>query len=817
MLKDIDKTKLSPMMQQYCEIKERYANCLLFFRLGDFYEMFFDDALEAAGFLNITLTSRDCGQSERAPMCGVPFHAAQSYIDRLIKGGYRVAICEQTEDPSLAKDLVKREVIRVITAGTVTSDECLEAKGNNYLCCLHSIGDVSGLAAVDITTGKLSCTEIRSSNPAAGLLNELARYNPREIVLCKTSPHSDDFAKTLTLRFNSIITTVNEEAFDPLIAKMLISKQFGENAPDMSDILTGVIGSLLNYLSGTQMCNLPHINAINFYSSEKYMQIDYASKHNLEITETIREGKRKGSLLGIIDKTCTSMGGRLLRNWLDKPLVDVKEIEERHNAVNVFFQSPILCDELRALLARITDIERLTSRVVTHSANPRDLISLSASLELIPQIHKLIHPIDNPLVENMRNNFDELADIHTLISRAIADDPPISTREGNIIREGYDENIDKYRSAMNKGTDWLSSLELKERERTGIKNLKVSFNRVAGYYIEVSKSNISKVPKDYIRKATLVNSERFITGELKEIENTILGATERNCQLEHQIFCEIIDKVSFSNARILNMAEIIATLDVLAALAKVAQTSGFVMPTMTTDNIISIKNGRHPVVEANLSNAEFIENDTFLDGTERVAIITGPNMAGKSTYMRQAALITLLAQIGSFVPASSAKIGITDKIFTRVGASDDLAAGQSTFMVEMTEVSNILKNATDKSLIILDEIGRGTSTYDGLAIAWAVVEHIADTNKIGAKTLFATHYHELTELEGKVDGVRNYCVAAEKRADGIVFLRKVVPGGADDSYGIEVAKLAGVCDDVVQRAHEIVSKLEGKEEDKLAV
>ncbi|GHV16220.1 DNA mismatch repair protein MutS [Clostridia bacterium] len=804
------KSKISPMMQQYFKIKENYQDCLLFFRLGDFYEMFFDDAIEAAQFLDITLTGRDWGQEDRAPMCGVPFHSAQNYIDRLIAGGYRVAICEQTEDATASKDLVQRDVVRVITAGTVTSDGSLDTKSNNYLCSVYSSGNISGLAAVDITTGELSCTEIWGTTSETALLTELSRYSPSEVVVSNNLNDEDVFIKTLKLRFNCIVTCVSENAFDSTSANQLISQQFGKNAPKMGDVARSVVGSLLKYLAQTQMCSLPHINTINFYNSGNYMQIDYASKRNLEIIETMREGKRKGSLLGVLDKTCTSMGGRLLRNWLDKPLVNSQEIKLRQEAVNTFYQNPMLCDELRGSLSTINDIERLTSKISTRTATPRDLASLCVSIEKLPRVRELAKVGKDAFTEKIADEFDELFDIYELISRSIITEPPVSSRDGGIIKEGFNEQVDKYRSALTDGSKWLEELEAKEKERTGIKTLKIAFNRVAGYYIEVSKLNSANVPERYVRKSTLANAERYITGELKEIENTILGATERNSQLEHQIFMDIVDKVSTHGTRILRTAANVASLDVLASLAKVAQTHGYIKPEISADNVISVKDGRHPVVENSLDSEHFVPNDTHLNSSERIAIITGPNMAGKSTYMRQVAIIVLLAQIGSFVPASSAKIGVVDKIFTRVGAADDLAAGQSTFMVEMMEVSNILKNATQNSLVILDEIGRGTSTYDGLAIAWSVVEHIADTDKIGAKTLFATHYHELTELEGKVNGVRNYCVTAEKRNDGIVFLRKIMHGGADDSYGIEVAKLAGVNDEVVNRAHEIVMILEGK-------
>ena len=809
--------KLTSMMKQYCEIKVNHPDSILFFRLGDFYEMFFDDAIEVSQFLDIALTGRECGLEERAAMCGVPHHAAQSYIDRLVAGGYKVAIAEQTEEAGQGKKLVNREVVRVITAGTVTSDNVLQSKANNYLCSVHSLGNVAGLAACDITTGELSCTEIWDARAELSIMNELTRFSPSEVIICDNMLISESFVKSLKMRFNCAITKMDGAAFESEMAERLIARQFGKNAPKMGRVASGAVGSLLAYLKQTQMCALPHIATINCYNSGEFMNIDFASKRSLEITETMRDGRAKGSLLSVIDKTATSMGGRLLRGWLDKPLMDLVGIRQRQGAVEELFGNPMACDDLRMALSNINDIERITGKVATRTANPRDLISLKNSLDRLPQVAEMISGMSSDGIAAVAREFDDLGDIYKLIDRTLENDPPIGIKEGGMIKRGFNEDVDRFRAALTDGTGWLKDLEAKERERTGIAKLKISFNRVAGYYIEVSKTQGDKVPERYVRKATLANAERYITGELKEIENSILSAQERNSSLEYQLYMELLDKLSANNTRILRTAGAIAYLDVVAGLAKVAVERGYIKPTVTNEKAIVIRDGRHAVVEAYLDGGEFVPNDTHLDGDARMAIITGPNMAGKSTYMRQVAVITLLAQIGSFVPASHAEIGICDKIFTRVGASDDLAAGQSTFMVEMTEVANILENATPRSLIILDEIGRGTSTYDGLAIAWAVAEHVADSSKLGAKALFATHYHEMTELEGTVDGVRNYCVSAEKRGDSIVFLRKVVPGGADDSYGIEVAKLAGVNESVVQRAHEIVMKLEergAKSEDK---
>ena len=801
--------KLSPVMQQYFEIKEKYQDTILFFRLGDFYEMFYEDAITCSKELELTLTGKDCGQEERAPMCGVPFHAADQYIDKLLEKGYKIAVCEQVENPAEAKGIVKRDVIRVVTPGTVTNSKLLDEKNNNYLCCICKNGDELGMAFVDVTTGSLYATELPCNK--GDVISELSRYNPREIICNREFIENVNLVNFINERLGCSVEAENDIMFERAEAKHKIYEQFGNKADALPEegfvcaILA--VGAILAYLAKTQMCELPHIKGIEFYTAEQYMDIDFSSKRNLEITATMREGKRRGSLLWVLDDTETSMGARMLKSWIDKPLLNITTIQNRLNAVDELVKSTIIRSEIRESLSVIQDIERLISRVLTGSANCRDLLALKASFKPLPDIINNANKLESVLNRTVAGYIDDMGDICDLLERGIIDNPPLTIKEGDIIREGFDENVDLYRKAMTEGKQWLATIEQQEKEKTGIKNLKIGFNKVFGYYIEVSKSNIGLVPDTYIRKQTLTTGERYITGELKEIENNILGAEERICALEYSIFCEIRDEVSKANERILQTAKALAELDVLCSLAEVAVKNNYTMPVVNVSDKIDIKDGRHPVVERVLKGQLFIPNDTFLSSKDRVSIITGPNMAGKSTYMRQVALIVLMAQIGSFVPASSAEIGIVDKIFTRVGASDDLASGQSTFMVEMNEVANILDNATKNSLLILDEIGRGTSTYDGLSIAWAVVEYIADLKKLGAKTLFATHYHELTELEDKLDGVKNYCIAVKKRGDDIIFLRKIIQGGADESYGIEVAKLAGVKNDVIKRAKEIVEKL----------
>ncbi len=801
--------KLSPMMQQYFSIKEKYSDNILFFRLGDFYEMFYEDAITCSKELELTLTGKDCGQEERAPMCGVPYHAADQYICKLIEKGYKVAVCEQVEDPAAAKGIVKRDVIKVVTAGTVTDSKVLDDRSNNFLCCACVVGDRVGTAFADVTTGDLYATEFDFT--VGSVLGEVARYSPKEIVCNDKFMENQKLMFVIGERFACMAERKDDTFFDEDEAKSIIKEQFLKSADELAigdySVAVRAVGAILKYFRQTQMCELPHIKSVNFYTQEQYMDIDFASKRNLEITATMRDGKRRGSLLWVLDDTKTSMGARLLRAWIDKPLLNIAEIRARQDAVAELVGNTIIRAEVRELLSNIQDIERLISRVVTGSANCRDLLAIQSSFKPIPDIIANVKNLSAALNRDITSRIDELGDICSLLERAIIENPPLTVKEGGIIREGYDENVDNYRKAMTEGKQWLATIEQQEREKTGIKNLKIGFNRVFGYYIEVSKSNIGLVPDTYIRKQTLTTGERYITGELKEIENAILGAEEKICALEYSIFCEVREQVAQANTRILNTAKAIAELDALCSLAEVAVKNNYCMPDVNISDKIDIKEGRHPVVERVLKGQMFIPNDTYLSKTDRISIITGPNMAGKSTYMRQTALIVLMAQIGSFVPAKSAEIGVVDKIFTRVGASDDLASGQSTFMVEMSEVANILDNATPKSLLILDEIGRGTSTYDGLSIAWAVVEYIADVKKLGAKTLFATHYHELTELENKLDGVKNYCIAVKKRGDDIIFLRKIIRGGADESYGVEVAKLAGVKDEVIDRAKQIAKKL----------
>ncbi len=801
--------KLSPMMTQYFEIKEKYKDTILFFRLGDFYEMFYEDAITCSRELELTLTGKDCGQEERAPMCGVPFHSADQYVDRLIEKGYKVAICEQVENPAEAKGIVKRDVIRVVTAGTVTNSNLLDEKDNNYLCSVYCENDIAGMAFVDITTGDLFATGFMYDR--GDILSELSRYNPKEIICNRGFLEDTRLISFIGEKLGCNAEAEEEYFFDEAFSDKKIREQFGEDADllPISDYkcVRIAVGAMLEYLAKTQMRELPHIKTIEFYTGEQYMDMDFSSKRNLEITATMRDGKRKGSLLWVLDDTKTSMGARLLKTWIDKPLLNVTGIQNRLNAVDELVKSTIIRSEIRESLSKIQDIERLVSRVVTGGANCRDLLALKASFQRIPDILMNAQQLNTVLNRNITSNIDCMEEICRILDSAIMDNPPVTVKEGGIIKDGYNEDVDRYRTAMTEGKQWLATIEQQEKEKTGIKNLKIGFNRVFGYYIEVSKSNLNLVPDTYMRKQTLTSGERYITGELKEIENSILGAEERICSLEYSIFCQLRDIVANANERILQTAKALAELDVLCSFAETAVKNNYTMPVVNVSNKIDIKDGRHPVVERVLKNQLFIPNDTYLSQNDRVSIITGPNMAGKSTYMRQVALIVLMAQIGSFVPASSAQIGIVDKIFTRVGASDDLASGQSTFMVEMNEVANILNNATKNSLLILDEIGRGTSTYDGLSIAWAVVEHIADIKKLGAKTLFATHYHELTELEDKLEGVKNYCIAVKKRGDDIIFLRKIIQGGADESYGIEVAKLAGVKNDVIKRAKEIVEKL----------
>ncbi|MDO4448010.1 MAG: DNA mismatch repair protein MutS [Lachnospiraceae bacterium] len=798
------------MMAEYVKTKQQYKDCILFYRLGDFYEMFFEDALTVTKELEITLTGKDCGLEERAPMCGVPFHAAETYINRLIEKGYKVAICEQVEDPKKAKGLVKREVIRVVTPGTTLDAASLDESKNNYLMSIVSMEDHFGCAIADISTGDCFLTEVDKPQK---LLDEINKFVPAEIICNDAFFMSGVDTDDLKNRLGICVFPLDAWYFDDSLCKRTLKEHFHVNTLEglgIQDYDIGVIasGALFLYLQETQKSALSHMAGIRPYAAEKYMLIDSSSRRNLELVETLREKNKRGSLLWVLDKTKTAMGARTLRSYVEQPLIDAQEINRRLEALEELNKSPMLRDEIREYLNPIYDLERLISRISYQSANPRDLIAFASSLEMLPHIRQILKDFKTPLLTELYEDMDPLEDIASLIKSAIVDEPPLAQKDGGIIREGYHEDVDKFRRSRTDGKKWLTELEVREKERTGIKSLKIKYNRVFGYSLEVTNSFKELVPENYIRKQTLTNAERYITQELKDLEDLILGAEDKLYALEYELFCEVRDKVGAEVVRIQKTAKAVAALDVFASLALVAQRNNYVRPKINESGVLDIKNGRHPVVEQMIEHDMFIANDTYLDNQKkRVSIITGPNMAGKSTYMRQTALIVLMAQIGSFVPADKANIGIVDRIFTRVGASDDLASGQSTFMVEMTEVANILRNATSRSLLILDEIGRGTSTFDGLAIAWAVIEHISDTKLCGAKTLFATHYHELTELEGKISGVNNYCIAVKEKGDDIVFLRKIVKGGADKSYGIQVAKLAGVPDSVICRAKELVEEL----------
>jgi len=807
--KSVNKPKLTPMMQQYMEIKERYKDCILFFRLGDFYEMFFDDALLASRELEITLTGRDCGLEERAPMCGVPYHAAHTYIARLINKGYKVAICDQMEDPALAKGIVKRDVTRVITPGTVIEPDMLDEKKNNYIMAIYCQKVYFGIAAADISTGEFYSTQITWGSSIKKLIDEAARYKPSEVIVNQEFAQKNEYKSFFIDYLNVHPWVVSDDMFDLPNAEKKIKQTVGTNPLASLDLAQAAAGALISYLEETQKIDLKHIEKISTYKIEEYMMIDSASRRNLELTETMREGRKKGSLLWVLDKTSTSMGGRKLRRWIEQPLIRVDDINMRLDAVEELKNGFMVRNELMELLKGVYDIERITSKIVFGNINARDLLSLKASLLRLPYIKELTENLNSPLIRQIHEKLDPLEDLAALIEKAIHDDPPLSVKEGGIIKDGFDELVDKYRKAAVEGKLWISELEARERERTGIKNLKIRYNENFGYFIEVTKANLSLVPEDYQRKQTLVNNERYVTEELKQMEDTILGAEKKVIDREYELFCQIREIAAQNVNRLKHTADCISELDALCSLAEVADRNQYVKPEVHDGSAIEIREGRHPVVEKMLPENQFVPNDTVLDCEDnRLLIITGPNMAGKSTYMRQVALITLMAQAGSFVPAQYARIGIADKIFTRVGAADDLAAGQSTFMVEMTEVANILENATPRSLLILDEIGRGTSTYDGLSIAWAVIEYINDKARLGARTLFATHYHELTELEEKLVGVKNYCVSVRKRGDDIIFLRKINRGGADRSYGVEVAKLAGIPDQVIERAKYILEELD---------
>ena len=801
---------ITPMMQQYLETKKQYKDCIIFYRLGDFYEMFFEDAITASKELEITLTGKNCGLEERAPMCGVPYHAVDSYLNKLVTKGYKVAIVEQVEDPATAKGIVKREVVRIVTPGTNLNTSALDETKNNYLMSIVCVENCFGIAIVDITTGDFFVTEVENNR---ALLDEIYKFMPSEIIcndaFLLTGIDIDD----LKNRLNITLFQLELWYFDDDMCKKALTDHFkvydlSALGIDNYDVGTNAAGALMQYLTETQKNSLSHLTQIIPYSTNKFMILDTSTRRNLELCETLREKQKRGSLLWVLDKTKTAMGARMLRSYIEQPLIDKESIIKRQKAIEELNKSLITRDELREYLSPIYDLERLISKVAYKSANPRDLIALLNSLKMLPHIKTVIQDFKSPLFKEITEELDVLDDITSLIDNSINEDPPINIKEGGIIKEGYNEEVDRLRKAKTEGKTWLAELETKEKEKTGIKGLKIKYNKVFGYYLDVTNSYKDLVPDYYVRKQTLTNSERYTTDELKQLEDVILGAEDKLFSLEYNIFSEIRDEISSQVVRIQTTAKALAKIDVFASLAYVAEHNNYVKPNINEKGIIDIKNGRHPVVEKMMPDSMFVTNDTYLDmNNNRVSIITGPNMAGKSTYMRQTALITLMAQIGSFVPATSANIGVCDKIFTRVGASDDLASGQSTFMVEMTEVANILRNATPKSLLILDEIGRGTSTFDGLSIAWAVVEHICDIKLLGAKTLFATHYHELTELEGTMKGVNNYCISVKEQGDNIVFLRKIVKGGADKSYGIQVAKLAGVPDSVINRAKELVAEL----------
>lgn len=801
--------QVTPMMQNYLDTKEKYKDCILFYRLGDFYEMFFDDAITVSKELELTLTGKDCGLEERAPMCGIPHHARDTYITKLIEKGYKVAICEQLEDPKYAKGIVKRDVVKIVTPGTITDLTMLDEKKNNYIACLYIERKEAAISFCDVSTGEFFISSVSGIDVNTKVLNEVSRISPSEIILSDSTKENSIFFKEFNKIFNIYISTYNNNEKSKFLTDIL-QKQ----GTVLSKLENEAATLLINYIEETQKSSIEQINTVTKYDIERYMQLDTSTRKNLEILESNREHTKKGSLLWVLDETVTAMGGRALRHWLESPLLNKDEIEKRQNAVEVLVNNNIFRDDLQDMLKTVYDIERLISKVVGGSVNARELTSLKNSLKRLPELKKLIKDIvdktSDSYFSELYNLLDTLEDVYTLIDKSIIEDAGVTIKEGGIIKDGFSTQVDEYRNASTKGQEWLMELEAKEKERTGIKGkwLRIGYNRVFGYYIEVTNSYKSQVPEDrYIRKQTLAGAERYVTEELKEIEEKILGAKEKLVDLEYDLFCKIREEVALQVIRIQKTAAIISTLDVLCSFATVAVDNGYVKPQITQGGVIDIKNGRHAVVEKALKGEQFIPNNAYLNNdTDKFLIITGPNMAGKSTYMRQIAIITYMAQLGSFVPADSATISIVDRIFTRIGASDDLATGQSTFMVEMKELSNILENATKDSLVILDEIGRGTSTYDGLAIAWATVEYMTD--KIGAKTLFATHYHELIELEKKIDGVKNYSIEVKEKGDEVIFLRKIIPGGADESYGIYVAKLAGIKKPVISRAKEILKYLE---------
>lgn len=807
----------SPMMQKYLETKEQYKDCILFYRLGDFYEMFFDDAILVSRELEITLTGKDCGQEERAPMAGIPHHAADSYVAKLIAKGYKVAICEQLEDPKTSKGIVERGVIRVVTPGTIVESNMLEERKNNFIMSIFKTGIYFGISVCDISTGEFYSAEIKDNNNFPQLLDEIARYAPSELVVNSMMSDCDEEISKIKERFDLYITKFNDKFFkndiDSICPRFNIIDTEGIVIENIKDKCLSIpsINALVEYIEQTQKTKLDYINKITLYNISRYMSLDINARRNLEITEKMRDKSKKGTLLWVLDKTSTSMGGRQLRRWLNDPLIDSCEINKRLNSVKELKEDIILRGDIVESLKKVYDIERLAGKMAYGNANARDMITLKNSLSKLPEVKISLAKCKSQLLQELYNKLDELQDVYELINISIVDDPPMTIKDGGIIKLGYDEDIDKLKIAQTQGKTWLVQLEADEKAKTGIKNLKIGFNKVFGYYLEVTKSFLDQVPERYIRKQTLTNAERYITEELKTLENQILGAEEKVINLEYNAFTKVREEIAKNIKRLQITSKVISVLDVLCSFAIVAEDMNYCMPEVNNLGIIDIQNGRHPVIEKMLGAGSFVENDTYLDKDHnRLSIITGPNMAGKSTYMRQVALITLMAQVGSFVPAAKAKIGVVDKIFTRVGASDDLSMGQSTFMVEMMEVATILKEATPNSLVILDEIGRGTSTYDGLSIAWAVAEFIANKEKCGAKTLFATHYHELTELEDKLEGIKNYSIAVKEKGEDIIFLRKIIRGGTDESYGIHVARLAGVPKAVTTKANEILRGLERK-------
>ncbi len=808
----VDTEKVSPMMQHYLQTKKENKDCILFYRLGDFYELFFDDAIVASKELELTLTGKACGLEERAPMCGVPFHAVDSYLTKMVSRGYKVAICEQTEDPKLAKGIVKREVTRIVTPGTNLNMQSLEETKNNYIMSILYTPDNVGISIADVTTGDYFLTEVSTLRET---LDEIGKYMPSEIICNEAFSFSGVDIEELKNRLQTFVNPLEARYFDEDSSKRLIMRHFKVSSLiglGLDDFPNGVVaaGALLQYLIDMQKSDISNITHVYPYLASKYMLLDSSTRRNLELVETMRDKQKRGTLLWVLDKTKTAMGARTLRSFIEQPLIDKEEILKRQSAVGALVKNVVTREEIREYLGPIYDLERLMSKIVYKTANPRDLLAFRNSIKMIPAIKtSLLDTADNEELSRLQEELDPLHDIYELIDQAIVEEPPLAIKESGIIKDGFDQDIDHFREAGTNGKQWLAEMEDSEKEKTGIKNLRIKYSNVFGYSFEVTNSFKDKVPEYFIRKQTLTNCERYTTPELKELEDTILNAQDKLNNLEYEMFCKIRDSISLEIDRIQTTAKAIALLDVYASLAYVAEKNHYVKPSINEKGAINIKDGRHPVVEKMLDTSDmFISNDTYLDNKKHcISIITGPNMAGKSTYMRQTALIVLMAQIGSFVPASKADMCVVDRIFTRVGASDDLGSGQSTFMVEMNEVANILRNATPNSLLILDEIGRGTSTYDGLAIAWAVTEHISNRKILGAKTLFATHYHELTELEGKMDNVNNYCIAVKENGDDIVFLRKIVKGGADKSYGIQVAKLAGVPDMVIDRAKEIVAEL----------